>query len=303
MPDGVIAELAALQYGVVARWQLLTLGLSRRMVGHRLRSGRLHPLHRGVYAVGHRHLTREARLIAAVLAGGRGAVLSHRSAAAHWNLLSPSSTVEIAVRGRAVSLQGVRIHRNRLRRDEVTVHRGIPVTTVPRTQLDLAAVAARHVVAKAFHEAEVQRLTERLSLPAIVRRHSGQRGITKVRGVLNESTFGIGITRQEMEDRFQRFLSDRGLPRPITNVHVDVGEELIELDCLWRDANLDVELDGRASHQTAAAFDRDRLRDRKLKVAGFEVVRVTWSQLHHDADALERDLRALLARPGHAAPR
>jgi predicted transcriptional regulator of viral defense system len=136
-----IAELAERQHGVVARRQLERLGASRRAIETRLRSGRLHRLHAGVYAVGHRVLSREGRWMAAVLFCGSGAVLSHRSAAALWGIRDHSGrAIEVTVARKSRSRAGIERHYSVLPADEITVERGIPVTSVPRTIFDLAAV-------------------------------------------------------------------------------------------------------------------------------------------------------------------
>ncbi len=174
--DRVIAELADRQHGVVARAQLLEMGLGRRVIDHRLKRGALHPVHRGVYAVGHRVLSMEARWMAAVLVGGEGAVLSHRSAAELWGMrTSTRSRIEATVPRRCHPRPGVQLHFVLVPFDEVTTVRGIPVTTVPRTVLDLAAVVGRRHVERALHEAEVRRLGDRLSLDDLVARHPGRR--------------------------------------------------------------------------------------------------------------------------------
>jgi very-short-patch-repair endonuclease len=172
----------------------------------------------------------------------------------------------------------------------MTVHDGIPVTTVPRTVLDLATVLSPRQTRRAIEEAEFLRLTDPLSLADLVHRHRGQRGTRTLRTILDEATIGSAITKSELEDRFLAFLDARNLPRPEVNVVV----EGFEVDCLWRDRKLIIELDGHAAHATRSRYESDRARDRALAVAGLQVVRITWRQLRHDADALEADLRRLL---------
>jgi hypothetical protein len=292
--DRRVAELANRQHGVVSRAQLAALGLGEGAIRLRMRNGRLHRMHRGVYAVGHRIVTSEGRWLAAVLAGGRGAVLSHGSAAAHWGVRPAGTPVAVTTGRRRRSRPGVRFFRSRLPADETTTHDGIPVTTVPRTLFDLAAVISAGQLARAVAEAEVRRLWDPLSLGELLARHPRRPGAVAIRAVLGGSA---GITRSELEDRFLAFAGRAGLLRPATNVLLQVGGRWIEADCVWHDQRLIVELDGRAIHATPSAFERDRARDRALTVAGWRVIRITWRQLRDQPEAIARDLRAALDRP------
>jgi Protein of unknown function (DUF559) len=289
--DAAIAAIAARQHGVIARIQLLRLGLGRRAIAHRIEQGRLHIVHRGVYAVGHARLTIQGRWMAAVLACGEGAVLSHRSAAMLWGIRRTERVlIEVTGPRTGRSRPGIERHRAELPADEVTVHNGIPTTTVPRTLLDLAAVLPTRQLTRAVNEAEVRRLWDPLSLSAVVGRHPGRRGVQAIRGVLVSGQ----VTRGELEKRFREFLTDAGVPLPETNAHIQVDGLWYEVDCLWRSERVIVELDGRATHDTHAAFESDRARDRILQAAGFRVIRITWRQLHESPAAVAADLRALL---------
>jgi hypothetical protein len=295
--DGAIAALAERQHGVVAHGQLLDLGLGRRAIGHRLACGRLHALHRGVYAVGHRAITREGRWMAAVLASGPGAVLSHRSAAALWNLrISPGTPADVTVRGALRSRAGIALHRATLASDELTVVGGMPVTTPPRTLLDLAGVVAPRHLERAVNDAEVLRLADAMSLEDLVRRHPRRRGVAVLRRILADGRAGATVTRSELEDRFIAFVDRAGLPRPEVNAALALAGGWIEADCLWRSQRLVVELDGYTSHATRAAFERDRARDRALQASGWRVVRLTWRQLAEEPATVAAQLCALLAR-------
>jgi very-short-patch-repair endonuclease len=174
--------------------------------------------------------------------------------------------------------------------------RGIPVTTVPRTLIDLAAVVDGEQVARAAREAEVLRLCDLLSLddltasPAAAR-HRRDQGRPGGRGL------GSRVTRSELEDRFASFLKHAGLPPAEVNARVALGGRELEVDYLWRERRLVVELDGHAAHGTKAAFECDRLRDRRLQAAGWRVIRLTWRHLDQDSGAVASDLRALLQRP------
>jgi very-short-patch-repair endonuclease len=285
--DELIAELAAQQHEAVARRQLLALGIGRRAIGHRIAAGRLHVKRPGVYAVGHPRLTLEGCWMAAVLATGPGTRLCFRSAAMLWGIRRTDRTkVEVtrAVAGRG--LHGIERHRAQLPADEVTVHRGIPVTTVPRTLLDLAAVLTPRQLARAVNQAEILRLGDTLSLNALLQRHPRRPGTRALRGIVADTR----IRRSELEQRFLEFLADHDLPQPETNAVV-LG---FEVDCLWRYERVIVELDGRTTHTTRAAFEADRARDRILQAAGYRVIRITWRQLHDSPAAVAADVRALL---------
>ena len=244
-----------------------------------------------------RTLTLAGTCLAAVYAAGAGAVLSHRSAAALWDLLAPTNgPVEVTSRwGRALS-SGVCIHDAAIPPDEIVERKRIPVTTVARTLLDLAAVASRAEVSEAFRAGEAKRWVTAESLAAALRRHPGRRGNVAVRSILADAGYGRGIRRSRLEARFASFLRRHRFPAPARNVHMRVGPIEIEADCLWAERRLIVELDGRAFHDTDGAFESDRARDRTLKVHGWTVIRVTWRQLERDERQLERHLRALLSR-------
>lgn len=299
-----VATLATRQYGVASRAQLLGLGATRRGIEHRLERRQLHRVHRGVYAVGHRALAEEAWLMAAVLLAGPGAALGHRTAAAHWGLLAwAGRVVEVIAARRCRACSRVRVHQSALPIDEVTVVRGVRVTTVPRTLLDLAAVLNRRQLERAITEAEVRRLYDPLSLPDLLARHPRRRGAAMIRAILGAGRIGEGITRSELEERFRALLDRAGIERPRVNAALDLaGVGWIEVDCMWAAERLIVELDGRGAHDTSRAFERDRRRDRALQAAGWRVVRITWRELHEAPDAVLADLERLLAGAPNEAP-
>jgi very-short-patch-repair endonuclease len=302
--DHLIAAMAEGQHGIVSRRDLLEAGVSRDAICHRVSNGRLHPLHRGVYAVGHRILTREAVWAAATLAGGPGAVLSHRSAAALWGLRA-SKTLDLTLpRGRR-PFADVRAHRLPIRADEVTRVHGIQVTTVPRTLFDLAAILPRHQVEQTINEAEVRRITDPLSLVDLVDRYPRRHGVATIKAILATLDSGARVTRSEFEARFLDFLEETGLPSPEINASLPIGGNWVECDCVWRDRQVVVELDGRATHGTAVAFERDRARDRKLSAQGWAHVRLTWRQLRDEPEAISSDLAKILGgqRPSSSAIR
>jgi very-short-patch-repair endonuclease len=289
--DRRLAELAAQQYGVVTRGQLSELGLSAHGIAERVRAGRLHRLHRGVYAVGHSRLRREGHWLAAVLSCGPGAVLSHRCAAALLEL-RPSAASEIDVTvptksGRA-KRSGIRVHRSRrLNSHEVSVCDGVPVTSVARTLLDLADVVTPQDLKRAIDEAEYRGKLDLAALIAIVEGNPGRRGGR----VLALAQGPPALTRSEFEQRFLSFCRRHRLPTPAVGARI----EGFEVDFVWPDASLVVETDGLAAHRTRHAMERDRVRDRRLLLAGYRTVRLTVRALRDEPKVVAADLRALLS--------
>jgi very-short-patch-repair endonuclease len=294
--DRPIAELAEQQHGVVARAQLLRFGLSGSAIDHRCARGRLHVLHRGVYAVGYRVYAREARWMAAALASGAGSVLSHYSAAELWRLRPYSGRVtELTTPGSARPLSGVRRHSARVPVDEMTRERGIPVTTVPRTLFDLAGIASIDVVESALRESEYLRLHDQLSLPDLLDRYPSRRGARAVRECLaRRAEAPPGRVRSRLEERFLPFLRRHRLPLPQLNAWIPLDPKPCEVDCLWAAERQIVELDGYEGHGTRGAFREDRARDRRLRVAGYGVTRIAWAQLDDEPKEIAADLRLLL---------
>ncbi len=299
----MIAASAVRQHGVVSRAQLVALGIGRGAIELRVRRGRLHVVHRGVYAVGHPLLTVEGRWMAAVLASGPSAVLSHRSAAMLWGIRATDrAAIEVTAPACGRGRPGLQRHRLALSVDEVTVHKGISVTTVPRTLLDLASVLDARQLKRAVNEADVLRLGGALSLQDLVERYPGRPGIARARALLAQRSIGATITRRELEKRFQELIAGTDLPRPQTNAWIEAGRRSFEVDCLWRAQQLALELDGRATHHTLAAFEADRARDRALQVAGWRTIRITWRQLREEPAAVAADLRALMGAPASGRP-
>ena len=293
--DRLISELAERQHGVVGRQQLTELGVGRGAIEGRLLRGQLHGIHRGVYSVGHRIVSREGRWMAAVLSAGKDAVLSHRSAGQLWQIVPatevwPELTRSTTFRSRS----SIRGHHSPLPLDEITCIAGIPVTSVSRTLLDLACVLTRHQLERALNEAEVLGLTDKLSVPALLERYPRRRGSAVLRALFQDRAAVRGITRGELERRFQVAIASADLPLPRLNAHLSVQGRFFEVDCLWAEQRLIVELDGQESHGTELAFEKDRERDRLLLVAGWRVARVTWRQLRDDAPAVIADLSRLL---------
>jgi very-short-patch-repair endonuclease len=301
--DAAIAELADRQHGVVGRHQLFALGLGRHAIDGRVQAGRLHVVFRGAYAVGRRLISKRGVWVAAVLSCGPDALLSHRPAAALLGIREHNrSAVDVTVPRRLKPHDGIRPHHALVPVDERTVHAGIPVTSVARTLLDLANVLQPHELRRALEQAEARRLMDPLPLVAVVQRHSGKRGTVKLREALAEGPLRPGEPRSQLERRFLEFIDDAALPKPRVNEWIEVGGELIQADCLWREQRLIVELDSRAWHGTHAAFERDRRRDRRCLAAGWRVVRVTAGAIAVERQELGRELGvALSAAPARSA--
>jgi very-short-patch-repair endonuclease len=293
--DARIAEVAGAQHGVVARRQLAAIGFGPSAIEMRLARGRLHRLHRGVYAVGHAVVTDRGRWMAAVLAAGRGAMLSHLSAAALLGLRSSAGlTADVTVPRELRSRPGLRFHRCLLPAEEVTVEDGIPVTTPARTLFDLAGVVPLAQLRRAVKEAEVKRLWGRLALPDLLERHPGRPGAAAIRAVIE--TPDRGVTRNDVEEALAALVRRARLPSPLFNTPLRLGSRFVEPDCMWPEQRVIVEVDGYETHGPRDSFERDRSRDRALTAAGWLVIRVTWRQLRDEPEQIARDLRAVLRR-------
>jgi len=247
------------------------------MLKSRVASGQLLRLHRGVYAVGHARLRREGWWMAAVLAAGSGALLSHRDAAALHGLRPPGDHKrwEVTTTRRATSTQRVRVFRTAaLDAEDIATVAGIPTTSVARTLVDLAAVVTPRELRKALAEAERRRLDVKGIEDALERtRTRNGRGHAGLRHALEElRTIGAPITRSELEDRFLALLDAHDLPRPATNASV----EGMEVDACWPERRLIVELEGWGPHATRRAFQDDRTRANDLTAAAWTVLRFTW---------------------------
>lgn len=233
--------------------------------------------------------------MAAVLACGSSAVLSRRSAGQLWGLVPPRSALPEVTRPTSFrNRRGIVCHQAALPADEVDVVDGISVTSPHRTIFDLARGLRRRELERVLNEAEVRRVTDRLSLPELMERYPRRRGAATLKELLLAKTPG-GVTVNDFEEDFVAFLDAHGLPRPRFNATLPIRGRLLEVDCMWQAERLIVELDGRAVHGTARAFESDRERDRILLAEGWRSTRVTWRQLHDSPTALAADLRRLLA--------
>lgn len=292
--DRAIDVIAARQHGVVARRQLLDAGLSVDVIDHRVRVGRLRQVHRGVYIVGPVVSPRAAEM-AAVLACGEGAAVSHRSAAVLWELLQPDAggavhvTLPSGDRGRR---SGICVHRRgSLGPDEVTHRDGIPLTKPARTLVDLAGAADHRTLERAVAAALNARLVDGAELASALKRHAGRAGSGRLRSMLEQEQ-SPARTRSEAEERFLSLIRSGQLPDPGVNVTVSG----YEVDFFWPVERFVVEVDGFAWHASAGRFEADRRRDAVLASAGVRVMRVTWRQIVKEPAALLVRLAQALAR-------
>jgi very-short-patch-repair endonuclease len=274
---------------VIARPQLLAAGVSNSAVRRMTASGWLAQIHAGVYLVAGRSITSEAAWMAAVLAGGKNALLSHRSAAELWDMLDPiEGPIHVTVRHGRRTHQGVVLHRAR-HRQRSSVHKNIPVTTPSRTLLALAASCSTRRLARAIEAADRLQLLDVPELTGLCEASNGRKGTGRLSSLLAHHR-PMPETRSELERRFLRLCRDAGLPPPAVNVPV-AG---FEVDFLWPGARVVVELDGYAFHGDRAAFERDRERDATLQLAGYRVLRVTYRRLLKEHDAVIAEVSALL---------
>ena len=285
--DRGIAELARRQHGVVGRAQLNAVGLRDDAIDWRLKRGRFHRLHRGVYAVGHLNLTRNAHFMAAVLACGDGAALSHFSAAVLWGMLTGDGRIHVTAPGDR-ERPGLVVHRAALDEAEVRKRAGIAVTSPARTLIDLADLAPRRTLERAVDEAEYLRL----DCTGLAPRH-GRRGTGVLTSVLAVHRAGSTRTRSDLEELFIALCDKHCLPRPEVNVYI----EGYECDFVWPEQRLIVETDGGAAHGTTRAMKRDPVRDADLMIAGWRVWRLSCQQLLSDPDTVVEQLIRLGITP------
>jgi hypothetical protein len=285
--DAGLAKLAENQRGVVAWYQLARLGFGSSAIERRVSASRLHRIHRGVYAVGHSALSTEGKLMAAVLACGPGAVLSHRHAAELWGIQRTSRpAIDVTTTRNIRARRGIAPHRVKgIERADRTIRHGIPVTSVARTLLDLAEVVPRRRLERAVDEAERRRLFDLKQIDAVVKRNPGRRGLKPLKSVIENAT-EPPLTKSELEHLFADFCIEHDLPLPAYNAIV----EGYEVDAAWIDRKLIVELDSWRWHGGREAFETDRERDAALQLAHYRVIRVTWRRLTRDATRLAKEL-------------
>ncbi len=283
--DDALTQLAVEQHAVFALDQARALGLTNTTIHKRTAANRLHRIHRGVYSlVPPALLGRHGRWMAAVLACGPGAVLSHRSAAALLGLRASSrALIDVTVPGRTNRChQGLDVHRSTtLEAHDTTTAEKIPCTTVARTQLDLAGVINRRGLEKAFDQAEILDVFDLHALEDQLERNATSRASARMRAVMAGHHPGQTVTRHELEERFLALCRSAGIPQPEVNVWLVLpdGEPPIQVDFLWRAQRVALETDGFRFHRSQRSFERDRRRDQRLTVAAWRPVRATWRQV------------------------
>jgi very-short-patch-repair endonuclease len=293
--DHDIAGLADRQYGRVGGWQLRAMGFGRGAIRHRVAAGRLFRVHRDVYAVGHSVPSLRGSFMEAILACGPAAVLSHLSAARQWDLLrAAGARVHVTVPGRS-----------RRGRDGIVVHSvrsfdvrdwghidGIPVTSLPRTLLDLAELVHDRQLRRALEEAERLDLLDLGAVRETLGRSPGRRGARPLKLALGAMYSEARHTKSDFEALLLELCREVGMPQPVMNTWV----EGYEVDAQWPGTNVIVELDSWEFHRTREAFERDRAKSLKLEAAGYVVVRLSWRQLTTARAETAASLAALLAR-------
>jgi hypothetical protein len=301
--DKLIAEVATDQGGVVGLDQLRELGVSRWAAARGSNRGTLHRVHRGVYAVGHLALERPAGLRAALLACGDGAVISHGTAAALWGLSDKWPTlVDVTVPVEAGrKIDGIRCRRCRYPHPaEITSHLDVTCTTPARLLVDEAGRLSTNSLRWLVERAAVRKLLDLDDCYRTIDRARGRRGIRPLRAILadwDKDDGSIPDLRSVFEARALPRLIARGLPRPLVNHSLNIEGRTLIPDFLWPEQWLIVETDGRETHETAAAFQRDRERDQHFLAAGYRVSRVTWIQLRDDLDGVVARIADALGGP------
>jgi len=289
--EQLLARMAELQHGVISRAQLLDLGFDGRAVARFVRIGRLHRLHPGVYAVGHRVLGPNGRRKAATLSVP-GSFLGDRYAGALHALRPYSGVPELIVHGNRGhrARPGVRVRRVRhLHPADVTVIDAIPVTGVARTLLDCAAVVGGGV-GRMITRAEQREVFDLRAVHAAIDRAPRHRGTKPLLAAIAALHPESGWTRSDLELAMLTLCAQAGLPGPVCNTMV----EGFEVDFLWSGGRLVGEADSWEFHKTRAAFQRDRLRDRALQLAGYRVLRFTYADVEHRPARVVADLRCAL---------
>jgi very-short-patch-repair endonuclease len=291
-------ELAGRQHGVVARRQLLALGFNAREIEHRVGRGRLHLVMRGVYAVGWPRLTRERRWMAAILACGDGAMLSHRSAAALWGIgTEMSGVVDISVTRRAeLKRPGLRVRgRPSLIAASVTSREGIPVTSSVQTLVDLGSELDSLRVERAVNEADKRDLVDPEALREALDDYAGQPGARALRRILDKRTFRLSDS--DLEILFRPIAAAADLFPPLTKQNVNG----FEVDFYWPDLGLVVETDGLRYHRTPSTQARDARRDRAHTLAGMTPLRFTHYEIKYESSRVKTELVRIARRLASAS--
>jgi hypothetical protein len=295
-PDVQLADLAERQHGVVSRRQMTALGLSESAIRHRIEVRRLHRVYSSTYALA-LPLHRYARYMAAVLASGDGAVLSHRSAAHLLGMAAAPGSIDVTVAcSGSRRRRGITVHVTRsMPEDDVTSVELVRCTTAMRTLVDLAGVV-RHErqLRRALERAHELNIFDRIALDAVLGRSSGRRGIGLLRRLIGDLPDTPPPLASELERELFALLVAAGLPLPIVNAYIG----MLQVDFHWPAVKLVVETDGRATHGHAIAFHRDRDRDLYLQERGWRVIRLTWRQISAEPERVAALLRRWLQPAG-----
>jgi very-short-patch-repair endonuclease len=287
-----LLDLATRQHGVVSTRQLKTLGYGRNSASKANRVGRLRRIHRGVYAVGHERLTWEGRCLAAVLAA-RPAVASHLSAGWLWGLIhSRPGTIHVMVPTPRRAKRRFAVHFADLPARDRTEIKDIPVTSLARTLLDLAAMLSASRFERVLERAEERGLFDLTAVDELLLRNTRHPGVGPLRRALDIYREDPTFERSKLERRFRRLVKRTGLPAPSMNFNVDG----YELDAYWEAERFVVELDVYETHGSHAAFERDRLRQEDLKLKGVEMIRVTGPRLDREPRRVMERVAAHLAQ-------
>jgi Transcriptional regulator, AbiEi antitoxin len=287
----VIGRIASRQHGVVTRAQLLGAGVSDKEIKRRLERKALLRVHRGTYRVGHKAPSIEARYMAAVLACGDGAVLSGKAAGWLWGLIKGSAPPPEVTTPKDRKVKGVQTRRARRRETEATTRHGIPITTVPRTLVDLSSMLSSADLARACHEAGVLHGTTPRQVEAVLATRPNCPGAKRLRKVLHGD---VHVTLSGLERRFLKRLREAGLPEPVMNRQASERR----VDCRWPDHGLTVELDSYRYHSSRHAWELDRRREREAHARGDDFRRYTRDDVFEEPEPMLVELRGLLGCPG-----
>lgn len=292
--SAAVWALVRFQHGVISAEQMLHLGFTREAIKHRIRTGRLHPVYRGVYAVGRPELTQLGRWMAAVLAGGPGAFLSHFAAAALWGLLPARGPLEVSVPGSGRQRPGITVHR----RTGITpaTHQNIPVTSVIDTLIDIAPSLSRSELEAAIREADKRDYVDPETLRRALDRMPSRRGVGILADTLDRRTFRL--TDSQLERHYLPCSDRAGLPRPLTQQWINGGR----VDFWYPGLELVVETDGLRYHRTPAQQSIDALRFQRHVAAGLTPLRFTHEQVRYEPADVESTLRDVARRLGYRPP-
>jgi Transcriptional regulator, AbiEi antitoxin len=289
--EEILGRIARRQHGLVTRKQLLAAGISKEEIRRRIQKGALLVVHRGVYRVGHRAPSIEARYLAAVLACGEGAVLSGEAAGYLWGLIKGSAPPPEVTAPKDRKVNGIRTKRARRRDVDATKWRGIPITTVPRTLVDLSSLLPLDDLARACHEAGVLHDTTPRQVAKVLMKRSNIPGAGQLRRVMHGD---VHVTLSALERRFLKRLDEAGLPRPVTNK--PAGGRRV--DCRWYEQRLTVELDSYRYHSSRHAWELDRRREREAHARCDDFRRYTHDDVFEQPKQMLAELRGLLGCPG-----